>query len=218
MTLDASGRLGIGTTSPAAVTGFTSNRGLVQISNASGNGQLRLGGDAGIMIDHDNTGTTIATLRNLYGATSASALLQIQSGYITFGTGTSYSERMRIRSDGGILSQPTGGGTLLEQFSCRAWVNFNGTGTVSIRGSGNVSSISDNGTGNYTVNLTTAMPDTNYSVVASGGKANSTNDGNNCVAIGSTGVTISTSTIPVVNYTVTVGVTDNPNMFVSVFR
>jgi hypothetical protein len=49
-------------------------------------------------------------------------------------------------------------------YACRAWVNFNGTGTVSIRASGNVSSITDNGTGNYTVNFATAMPDANYSV------------------------------------------------------
>ena len=47
-------------------------------------------------------------------------------------------------------------------YPCRAWVNFNGTGTVAIRASGNVSSITDNGTGNYTVNFTTAMPDANY--------------------------------------------------------
>ena len=45
---------------------------------------------------------------------------------------------------------------------CRAWVNFNGTGTVAIRQSFNVSSITDNGVGSYTVNFTTAMPDTNY--------------------------------------------------------
>jgi hypothetical protein len=48
-------------------------------------------------------------------------------------------------------------------YSCRAWVNFNGTGTVAIRGSGNVTSITDNGTGDYTVNFTTAMSDANYS-------------------------------------------------------
>jgi hypothetical protein len=47
---------------------------------------------------------------------------------------------------------------------CRAWVNFNGTGTVAIRASFNVSSIFDNGTGIYTVNFTNAMPDANYSV------------------------------------------------------
>ena len=49
-------------------------------------------------------------------------------------------------------------------YPCRAWVNFNGTGTVAIRASGNVTSITDNGTGDYTVNFTTAMPDANYSV------------------------------------------------------
>jgi hypothetical protein len=49
-------------------------------------------------------------------------------------------------------------------YAARAWVNFNGTGTVAIRASGNVSSITDNGTGDYTVNFTTAMPDANYSV------------------------------------------------------
>lgn len=48
--------------------------------------------------------------------------------------------------------------------SAKAWVNFNGTGTVAIRDSFNVDSITDNGTGNYTVNFTNAMPDTNYVV------------------------------------------------------
>lgn len=50
-------------------------------------------------------------------------------------------------------------------FACRAWVNFNGIGTVSIRGSGNVSSVTDNSTGNYTVNFAVAMPDTSYAAV-----------------------------------------------------
>jgi hypothetical protein len=48
---------------------------------------------------------------------------------------------------------------------CRAWVNFNGTGTVAIRASFNVSSITDNGTGDYTINFTTALPDANYNAV-----------------------------------------------------
>jgi hypothetical protein len=47
--------------------------------------------------------------------------------------------------------------------SAKAWVNFNGTGTVAIRASYNVSSITDNNTGDYTVNFTNAMPDANYS-------------------------------------------------------
>ena len=49
-------------------------------------------------------------------------------------------------------------------YACRAWVNFNGTGTVAIRASGNVSSITDNGTGDYTMNFATAMPDADYAV------------------------------------------------------
>jgi hypothetical protein len=49
----------------------------------------------------------------------------------------------------------------------KAWVNFNGTGTVAIRDSFNVSSITDNGTGDYTINFTTAMPNANYAVVGS---------------------------------------------------
>jgi len=56
----------------------------------------------------------------------------------------------------------------LENFPCTAWVNFNGTGTVVIRDGGNVSSITDTGVGSYTVNLTTAMTNTNYNVVCGG--------------------------------------------------
>ena len=62
---------------------------------------------------------------------------------------------------------------------CKAWVNFNGTGTVAIRAAFNVSSITDNGTGTYTVNFTTAMPDANYSWSASAGRtANDVNQAN----------------------------------------
>jgi len=57
-------------------------------------------------------------------------------------------------------------GTQIGTF-CRAWVNFNGTGTVAIRASFNVTSITDNGTGDYTANFTTAMPDANYAVAGS---------------------------------------------------
>jgi len=56
----------------------------------------------------------------------------------------------------------SGYGSVATAYGCRAWVNFNGTGTVAIRASGNVTSITDNGTGNYTINFTTNMPDANY--------------------------------------------------------
>ncbi len=58
-----------------------------------------------------------------------------------------------------------------ENYKCRAWVNFDGVGTVSIRASGNVSSITDNGAGLYTVNFTTAMVDASYSISGSAGRA-----------------------------------------------
>jgi hypothetical protein len=55
------------------------------------------------------------------------------------------------------------------QGSAKAWVNFNGTGTVSIRSSFNVSSITDGGAGIYTVNFTTAMPNANYAGLVTAG-------------------------------------------------
>ena len=73
---------------------------------------------------------------------------------------------LAFETDGSLSSVVPGGATLYPHFASRAWVNFNGTGTVAIRDSGNVSSITDNGTGDYTVNFTTAMPDANYSAVA----------------------------------------------------
>jgi len=66
---------------------------------------------------------------------------------------------------------------------CRAWVNFNGTGTVAIRASFNVSSITDNGVGNYTVNFTTAMPDVNYCVVATTSNNNDATSSNRSLGI-----------------------------------
>jgi len=65
------------------------------------------------------------------------------------------------------------GGSISVANSLRAWVNFNGTGTPAIRASGNVSSITDNGLGDYTVNFTNAMADANYSVISSSEGANS---------------------------------------------
>ena len=51
----------------------------------------------------------------------------------------------------------------------RAWVNFNGTGTVAIRSANNVSSITDNGAGDYTINFTNALPDANYAAICTSG-------------------------------------------------
>jgi len=69
-------------------------------------------------------------------------------------------EGLKITSDGRGLSQ----------FTAKSWVNFNGQGTVAIRDSHNCSSITDNGTGDYTVNFSNNMGNTNFATVSNGGK------------------------------------------------
>jgi hypothetical protein len=95
------------------------------------------------------------------GAGSANQFLKngATAGSLAFGTATEDAS--------GNLAFNSGYGSSAVAYGCRAWVNFNGTGTVAIRGSGNVSSITDNGTGDYTVNFTTALADANYSVTGS---------------------------------------------------
>lgn len=61
-------------------------------------------------------------------------------------------------------------------YACRAWINFNGVTTVTIRASGNVSSVVRNSAGNYTVNFATAMPDANYAVIGSARRASTNSD------------------------------------------
>lgn len=69
-------------------------------------------------------------------------------------------------------------------YASRAWVNFNGTGTVAIRGSGNVSSITDRGVGEYTANFTTAMPDANYSAVVASRRQDTNSSGYGTLSFG----------------------------------
>ena len=83
---------------------------------------------------------------------------------------TSQNERMRIDADGNLYFN-SGYNSAAKAYGCRAWVNFNGTGTVAIREDGNVSSITDNGTGDYTVNFAVNMPDVNYAVTGFGARA-----------------------------------------------
>jgi hypothetical protein len=77
---------------------------------------------------------------------------------------------MRLDSSANLQFN-SGYGSVSTAYGCRAWVNFNGTGTVAIRASGNVTSITDHSTGNYTVNFTTAMPDANYCVTGTASRA-----------------------------------------------
>jgi hypothetical protein len=91
------------------------------------------------------------------------------SGNLSFVTVSSYTN-----ADALTLFNASGSAPV---FACRAWVNFNGVGTVAIRESGNVTSITDNGTGIYTVNYTTAMPDANYCLALTGRRNDGPSDG-----------------------------------------
>ena len=88
------------------------------------------------------------------------------SASATFATPLPLSQGGTGNTSGNVVSSQVAGALNASGsaplYACRAWVNFNGTGTVAIRASGNVSSITDNGTGDYTVNFTTAMQDKNY--------------------------------------------------------
>lgn len=74
--------------------------------------------------------------------------------------------RFQVRGNGNLYMD-SGYGSAATAYGCRAWVNFNGTGVIAIRASGNVSSITDGGVGVYTLNFTSAMTDVNYAVTAS---------------------------------------------------
>ena len=115
-----------------------------------------------VAISGDSSGTGTFTIKSPNSSTDrtldlpdAAGTIQVSGNPIS-GTTGSFS---------GDLSFNSGYGSAAVAYGCRAWVNFNGTGTPAIRASGNVSSITDNGTGDYTVNFTTAMPDANYSMV-----------------------------------------------------
>ena len=108
--------------------------------------------------------------------------------------------------------------TIGANFRVRAWVNFNGSGTVAIRGSGNVSSVTDHGTGDYTVNFKTAMPDANYCSVFSSNDA--AGSGTNApIATGKRGTAQTTTGVGVrAKYNQDSSLADNDYVFVTVFR
>jgi len=117
-----------------------------------------------------------STSTGLVQSADTSGQINLQSNGTTVlgvtSTGTSVTGTQSVS---GNLSFNSGYGSSAVAYGCRAWVNFNGTGTVAIRASGNVTSITDNGTGLYTANFTTAMPDANYTSVV-GANINSSND------------------------------------------
>ena len=97
-------------------------------------------------------------------------------------------------------------------YAARAWVNFNGTGTVAIRASGNVMSITDLGVGSYRINYVTAMSDANYSAVSSYG----TVGGGYGISYFSN-ILVSSIDIDLYRNTGTVGAGDSASVYIAIF-
>ena len=116
---------------------------------------------------------------------------------------------MKVNGTSGLTFPDTTTLASAGQASVRAWVNFNGTGTVAIRASYNVTSITDNGTGVYTVNFTTAMSDANYAVagVAQDGAVQQQNPFNQTA-----------NSVQLLCVNRTSGATDSANFSVTIFR
>jgi hypothetical protein len=123
--------------------------------------------------DGDHTSATDKPTRLVFStcadeASSPTERFRIGSaGQLGIG-GATYGTSGQVLTSGGASAAPSWTTIGSAAGTLQAWVNFNGTGTVAIRASGNVSSITDNGVGDYTVNFTTALADADYSVVATG--------------------------------------------------
>ena len=165
-------RVGINDTTPSEALDVTGNVAIT--GNETVGGNLGVTGNATvdgvIYADDDTTANTpvisfTGDTNTGIGRSAADTL-----DFITNGV-----SRARLNSTGqqsSVIPDLSGSNTnLFNEFKCRAWVNFNGTTSSpsTIRGSGNVTSIIKNSTGDYTINFTTAMPDENYSIIASGG-------------------------------------------------
>jgi len=206
VTIDTSQNVGIGTTGPSAkLMAVQSNptRGIIARFNNSGSSS-----QTGAQIQLSQAGIQDWA----FGQPAGVDAFAFWSGRdISSADGT---ERMRIASDGTIST--TIGSTLYGAYPARAWVNFNGTGTPAIRSSKNVSSITDNGTGDYTVNFTQAMPDNEYCIQVASGR-NPDGSGGEQVSIDYVD-RYATGSCRVVNTQPNSTRFDQPSMFVAIFR
>ena len=176
------------TSTDNAVVRFDGTTGAVQNSGVTidDGGNVGIGVTPSALLDIKAQGSDSRTIRSRGRTSDNISYIQFTDNaataeYASISSGPSYlrfdttgNEKMRIDSSGN-LKFDSGYGSAATAYGCRAWVNFNGTGTVAIRASGNVSSITDNDTGDYTINFTTAMPDANYAII--GAVRDDSNDG-----------------------------------------
>ena len=160
MRLDASGNVGIGTSSPAAKLqlsgGAAQNQFFVNTSTSVGS---KLGGS---YFYSSNTNDGWYSGIDSFVTAGSPGIDRTDLRFYT--TSVTAQERMRLTS-GGDLQFNSGYGSVATAYGCRAWVCFKGDGTVAIQGAGNVSSVTDIGLGSYQVNFATTMVDTNYACV-----------------------------------------------------
>ena len=172
-------RIGINKTSPAQALDVVGNSAISGNETVGGTlgvtGNTTLSGTLGVTGNTTLTGQLLnsdgtASLPGIsFSSDTNTGIFRSASDQIDIVTGG--NSRFRIESTGqikAVYESQVGtdyNTTLHNGYLCRAWCNFDGTGTVAIRASGNVSSITDNGTGDYSINFTTAMPDANYAVL-----------------------------------------------------
>jgi hypothetical protein len=187
MRIDNAGNVGIGTSSPTSRLDVSDNlrvRGnRIYQDNSDGNSfEIGTGSGTG---DSTLWGFYAPASRGIAFSTGGSPRLQIAASGAFGLSGANYGTSGQVLTSAGSGSAPTWGSPAslstasgsAPSYSARAWVNFNGTETVSIRSSGNITSITDNGTGNYAVNISTAIADANYSVCVTGQRSGTTSQG-----------------------------------------
>jgi hypothetical protein len=140
------------------------------VNDASGNitvgnnltvtGTATVGGNAVVAVTPGTSGNVLTS----NGSAWTSAAATTADGSIT---PAKISTGGPSWTSGGVLSFNSGFGSLATAYGCRAWVNYN-LSSQTLRGSGGVSSVTYNSTGNITLNFSNTMPDVNYSVVTTG--------------------------------------------------